>query len=270
MPKSANKRTRAVGTRKNEGVRAYRYADRVVPIIDALKRHGGSATAAELFDWLHNNNQYGKMFKEKRRINATWRQLVRHMDNQPYVFDGSQFRLRKMQRNGAGKRQKIGRKLTRGLGINPDVDDIVKALEERSTGRSSRQGFNVPVAARRAIEDLAMKRATGHFAQQGWTVEDVHDREPYDLRCLKRNQELRVEVKGTSGAGSEIILTPNEVAHARKRFPNVALYVLADIVWKRTGGRYRAKGGREFINNPWRIDDGTLKPLSYTYKLPQI
>jgi hypothetical protein len=115
-----------------------------------------------------------------------------------------------------------------------------------------------------------MKRATAHFTQQGWKVEDVHGREPYDLRCLKRGQELRIEVKGTSSAGSEIVLTPNEVAHARRYFPNVALYVLADVVWKSTGGRYRAKGGREFINNPWRIDDGKLKPLAYTYKLPEI
>ena len=158
--------------------------------------------------------------------------------------------------------------LVGGLGIDPEVDDTVKALGERSTGRSVRQGFNVPVEARRAIEDLAMKRATAHFAQQGWAVEDVHGQESYDLRCLKRGQELRVEVKGTSLAGSEIILTPNEVAHARY-FPAVALYVLAKVVWKSTRGGYCAEGGREFIYSPWRIDDRNLKPLAYTYRLSE-
>ena len=159
--------------------------------------------------------------------------------------------------------------LVGGLSIDPDVDDIVKTLEERSTGRSPRQGFNVPVGARRAVEDHAMKQAMAYFTQQEWNVEDVHGQESYDLRCLKRGQELHVEVKGTSSAGLEIVLTRNEVAHAR-HFPAVALYVLAEVVWKSTRRGYRAKGGREFIYNPWRIDDGKLKPLAYTYKPPKI
>ena len=271
MPMSTNKLTRAIATRKSELARSHHpYSERVQPITDALRTLGGRATPAELFAKLRTGED--GLFAELRRIPATWRQYVRKMEHPPYVFDGEYFVLTKRQRrisSSKSKRSKSSRKLTRGPGIDAEVDDLVKAIEERSTGRSPRQGFNLPVGARRAIEDLAMKRATAHFDQQGWKVEDVHTREPYDLRCTKRRQELRVEVKGTSGAGKEIVLTRNEVEHAR-RYPNVALYVLAEVVWKSTRDRYRATGGREFIDNRWSIDSGKLKPLAYRYKLPEI
>ena len=58
--------------------------------------------------------------------------------------------------------------------------------------------------------------AATEFYSQAWDVEDVHGRESYDLLCRRRAGEMRVEVNGTTTAGAEVILTPNEVHHARR------------------------------------------------------
>jgi hypothetical protein len=59
------------------------------------------------------------------------------------------------------------------------------------------------------------------------------------------------------------------VTHARRVFPRIALYVLADII--ATGlddGNYRVWGGVEIVRNPWDIDSGSLQALAFEYGLP--
>jgi hypothetical protein len=57
--------------------------------------------------------------------------------------------------------------------------------------------------------------AIRYYEAEGWRVADVGAVESFDLRCERDGQEVHVEVKGTTGNGERIILTPNEVAHAR-------------------------------------------------------
>ena len=77
--------------------------------------------------------------------------------------------------------------------------------------------------------------------------------------------ELHVEVKGTTGDGSSVLLTPNKVTHARE-YPNVALYILCGLTLQDEGaGKVKAMGGREKIYNPWDITAGTLNPVGYEY-----
>lgn len=81
----------------------------------------------------------------------------------------------------------------------------------------------------------------------------------------KSGGELRVEVKGTTSAGDEVILTPKEVVHARGEFPNVALIVVANITL--ANGNKPGGGDLRFIA-PWKIEDASLEPLGFSHQVP--
>lgn len=120
-----------------------------------------------------------------------------------------------------------------------------------------------------AVEALAMYTAT-EFYSQAWDVEDVHGRESYDLICRRGDEVKHVEVKGTTTDGAEVILTPNEVRHARK-YPCTALFALSNISVERAeDGTVTATGGTRHLYDPWRVDDGILTPLGFRYQVPGI
>lgn len=76
-------------------------------------------------------------------------------------------------------------------------------------------------------------------------------------------------MKGTTAAATQVILTRNEVIHAQKQFPAIALYVLAGItVTVDSAGQPVAQGGQPAIFEPWRVDAGVLVPLGFVYSLP--
>lgn len=143
--------------------------------------------------------------------------------------------------------------------------------EEMVAGERPRrgQGYRLSPAARRAIENYAMDRARKHFEGQGWHVVDVHQNRPFDFLCSKGDQELRVEVKGTTTAGAQVLLTRNEVDHAKVRFPQVCLFVVSEIELAEDDGNYSVSAGNVRILMPWQVEDGRLQPLTYTYKLPE-
>lgn len=55
-------------------------------------------------------------------------------------------------------------------------------------------------------------------------VHDRHVGNSFDLLATRGDERLYVEVKGTSTSGEQVILTKNEVAHARA---NKAVMVLS-------------------------------------------
>jgi Family of unknown function (DUF6416)/Domain of unknown function (DUF3883) len=147
------------------------------------------------------------------------------------------------------------------------AEDAVAAAAGKTARRGRGQGFQVDQAAKVAVEAYAMNAATGFYSQT-WNVEDVHGRESYDLRCHRGDQELRVEVKGTTTDGTEVILTPNEVGHARS-YPHTALFILSNIsLEKAHDGTVQAAGGKRHVLDPWHIDDGTLTPIAFRYQPP--
>jgi Protein NO VEIN, C-terminal len=120
-----------------------------------------------------------------------------------------------------------------------------------------------------ALEALAMNVATDFYGRT-WDVEDVHGTQCYDLICRRGGEVKHVEVKGTTTDGAEVILTPNEVRHARE-YPCTALFVLSNITVERAeDGTVTATGGTRYTYDPWRLDDGTLTPLGYRYQVPAV
>jgi hypothetical protein len=112
-----------------------------------------------------------------------------------------------------------------------------------------------------------MQRAISYFSNLGFKVEDVSRTECFDLRCSGLEGHFDVEVKGTVGRGMAILLTTNEVRHAETSFPNIVLFVVAEIKLGMMDGRRFASGGSEKVYQPWRIDPTLLEPQSYKYAL---
>lgn len=132
------------------------------------------------------------------------------------------------------------------------------------------QGYLQSKEARQELERYAMQRATEWYKVHGWQVCNVSALYSYDLHCTKEDgTELRVEVKGTTSEGNEVLLTPNEVRHAREYYPHTALFVVAELKFDgndETG--YLASGGKLFRIQPWKPDDDALEPVGYVYAVP--
>jgi hypothetical protein len=147
-----------------------------------------------------------------------------------------------------------------------NIEQEIGTLAENEKAARSGQGLRVTPEQRRRIEDLAVKRATKHFENLGYAVENVGRSRSYDLDCRKGTETLRVEVKGTQTDGASVILTPNEVSNAKKH--TTALFVLHSIRFLRIGSYSIPTGGKPLVLNPWKIDThGTLQPLSYMYEI---
>jgi hypothetical protein len=93
--------------------------------------------------------------------------------------------------------------------------------------------------------------------------QDVSATRSYDLLCRQRAEELHVEVKGTTTDGDAIVLTNNEVTHARSPDNVCVLFILHSIRL----ARQKALGGKRIVLNPWQLEQARLTPVSYTYRL---
>jgi hypothetical protein len=133
--------------------------------------------------------------------------------------------------------------------------------------RGRGQGFQPDQAVKVAVEAHAMNVAT-EFYGEDWVVEDVHGTESYDLVCRRGNEIKHVEVKGTTTGGAEVILTPNEVEHARKTRYTALFIVSGMTIELADDGTVTATGGIHRLFDPWHIDDGTLTPLGFRYQVP--
>ena len=149
------------------------------------------------------------------------------------------------------------------------AEEAVKDAAGKVARRGRGQGFQLDQQVKVAVEALAMNMAT-EFYSKAWVVEDVHGTESYDLICRRGGEAKHVEVKGTTTDGAEVILTSNEVKHARED-PYTALFVVSDITVERAGdGTVIATGGKHLLYDPWRLDDGALTPLGFRYRVPVI
>jgi hypothetical protein len=121
--------------------------------------------------------------------------------------------------------------------------------------------------ARKAVEMRAMQVATEHLQKSWKEVTDVSATESYDLRCRSHDSELHVEVKGTTSSGASVVLTRNEVEHARIFYPSIALLVVSNISLHLSGDSIEATGGCLKCYDPWVVDDYELRPLSFQCSL---
>jgi Domain of unknown function (DUF3883) len=151
-----------------------------------------------------------------------------------------------------------------------EVSEAVEVLQEISgkPRRFSGQGFQSSPEVRRVVELRAMNLATEYFQEQGWVVEDTSRYESYDLRCTRSKEEVYVEVKGTTSAGSKILMTYQEVLHTKKNYPNTALFAVSQIKLNNSEDALEASGGEIGLYMPWLLNDDDLKAIAYEYQVP--
>lgn len=146
-----------------------------------------------------------------------------------------------------------------------DVERESTEAVEKALARSQGQRFARDAAERKALEDLAMELAKTHFEKEGYRVKDVSANKPYDLLCCKNGQEIHVEVKGTTTDGNTVVLTRNEVIHAQDSGNKNVLFIVYSIKLNDN----LATGKNFKIINPWNPQHDHLRPISYTYRLPE-
>jgi len=121
--------------------------------------------------------------------------------------------------------------------------------------------------ARREVELRAMQVAIEHLSRSWDHVVDVSSTESFDLLCRSASEMLHVEVKGTTSDGATIVLTRNEVLHARNEYPRIALFVVSWIDLSLRGDSPVATGGVLTRYEPWKVDNFELVPLSFQCRL---
>lgn len=148
------------------------------------------------------------------------------------------------------------------------AEEAVHDAAGKAVRRGTGQGFQRDQEVKAKVEAHAMNMATEFYSGKGWAVQDVHRAESYDLLCLRNGEVRHVEVKGTTEDGAMVLLTPNEVRHAREN-PCTALFVVSNVEVEPTeDGTINIKGGVYHLNDPWHIDDGVLIPLGFRYQVP--
>ncbi|MBP9890308.1 MAG: DUF3883 domain-containing protein [Planctomycetes bacterium] len=154
------------------------------------------------------------------------------------------------------------------------LSEEVKAPEGYQLAPRSRSGASIKGPGRQldkgrrtAVEEHAMGLAASYFKGNGYQVEDVSDRESFDLRCTKGKDDRLVEVKGTTLTASTVDLTANEVESAREYVTD--LFVVSEILCTGHGEGAMAKGGNCRLFRNWEPEKRHLKPTAYRYTLPE-
>jgi Protein NO VEIN, C-terminal/EVE domain len=145
-----------------------------------------------------------------------------------------------------------------------DSDDAEDEVRQLVSGQG--QGLGLSAHERALVERRSMDVVTTYFASAGWTVEDVSATAPFDLRCSRKHGgPLQVEVKGSTGQASAVIVTRGEVLAARSD-PEVAVLAIVDGI-ELNLSRTAATGGVLRIIRPWHPTDDALSPIAYRYQV---
>lgn len=131
------------------------------------------------------------------------------------------------------------------------------------------QGFLQDTERRLAVERHAVARAVQIYEDLGATDIEILGK-PYDLRLRLSGQEVHVDVKGSVNEIDAILVTKNELEHART-FPRVELVVVDGISWMEDGsGRPRPQGGSARRWEAWEPDEGSLTAMTFSHRLPDL
>jgi hypothetical protein len=175
------------------------------------------------------------------RRTGTWYHRLRQfpgalLDEHGYVIFESeeafnacpQLQVRKQVSAPKGIKRIPGYVYASTAGDQPDRMLVESLVRPRSA--TAGQGWAGSAEGRRAVEAYAMRLAKSHYQALWAEVLDVSGSQPFDLLCRDGDRELRVEVKGTTTPGFSILLTRNEVRHARAHDGRMALFLVSEIM----------------------------------------
>lgn len=136
---------------------------------------------------------------------------------------------------------------------------------------TSGQGRQSDSKQNKAIERFAVDAAVAHYESRGWEVTEFG--KPFDLLCTRGGEDLRVEVKGTTGEAGTVQVTINEITNARTF--SADLFIVHNITLDsyespETGQvDYIGVGGTSRILPNWEPEDDDLTAKAFQYRVPQ-
>lgn len=157
---------------------------------------------------------------------------------------------------------RFGLELT--LGRAESVEDAIPPGETRRAGHG--QGFIRNTELKLAIERHAVSRAVAMYETMGASDIEILGK-PYDLRMRLESEEVHVEVKGSGNAAESVLVTRNEVSHARD-FARTELVVVDSIEWTTNDAGVIVTGGgrlRRWLS--WSPSDESLSAMTYSHEL---
>lgn len=168
-----------------------------------------------------------------------------------------------------------------GQDIAPEISHIKTPITSKlatykpttpRTPAESAYGIQADEKKKKATELRGMALATKYLEKLGYNVEDVsaQKRLGYDLRAVKGEEVVGVEVKSSILSRIEVSVTTAEVEYAQiagEEFRSL-LYVVDQIVCMKDGDEFKTSGGRERFWWDWNPDSDSLTPIDYRYTLP--
>ena len=149
---------------------------------------------------------------------------------------------------------------------SPEVVEAVAAVEAVANPRRKTGRRTLTRAESVAIEERAVEVVREHFEKVlRYNTKDVGKSESYDVHATNGEEVLKIEVKGTTGKGAEVVLTRKEVTLHREEHPNNALAIVQHIDLDRSGDLPTARGGRLELIMPFKINEAGLDPIAYDY-----
>lgn len=133
-------------------------------------------------------------------------------------------------------------------------------------------GIQTDEKKKKATELRGMALATKYLEKMGYSVEDVsaQKRLGYDIRAVKGDGIVGVEVKASIMSRIEVAVTSAEVEYAQiagVEFRSL-LYVVDQIICTKDGDDYKTSGGRERFWWDWNPNEDSLSPIEYRFTLP--
>ncbi|MCA9682899.1 MAG: hypothetical protein KC457_11930, partial [Myxococcales bacterium] len=151
-------------------------------------------------------------------------------------------------------------------GVPTEPEPMVVTYSRLARG----QGFVHNHDQKRAVDQHAMKLARDFLTESGWRVRTMNTLTfGHNFVCMRDGLEMRVEVRGTTGAGDRVFATAGEIEQAARDPEASALLVVFGIKVRHIEGRWLPEGGTlRFIESWDPKHTGTLRPKDYIYMLP--
>jgi hypothetical protein len=104
-----------------------------------------------------------------------------------------------------------------------------------------------------------------YYRDRGWIVTDTRHNRPYDAVADKGMERIYLEAKGTQSRGDSVIVTPNEVNHARQHPGECVMGIWSDM--KLVDG-VMDRGSGKFRILPFSPEDQDLRPRDFDWAPP--
>lgn len=187
--------------------------------------------------------------------------LISNSDTQPLSYETFKSLTGKVFPDILDAKATSNQELTKTLPECENQEEIEKLNEG--------QGYESDPLVRKAIEVYAVSMARTFYESKGYTVQEIG--KPYDLNCVKDEEIIHVEVKGSRNELQHIILTVNEVIHARDIGIRTDLFVV-DCIQISANNRtdINARAGRMRLKEDWSPIESELKPIQFRCTLPSM